>query len=43
MPHTFKALENTIDHCKISCTLLENKYGCGWMRFVFFPAVRDKL
>lgn len=43
MPHVLKALENTIDQCKISRTLLEKKYGCGWMCFVFFPAVRDEL
>jgi len=31
MPHVFKALKNVLDRLKVSYTLLEKEYCCGWM------------
>jgi Fe-S oxidoreductase len=31
MPHVLQALKNVLDHLKVSYTLLEKEYCCGWM------------
>lgn len=41
MPHVLKALKNVLDHFKVSYTLLEKEYCCGWMP-VGQPAVMSK-
>jgi len=41
MPHGRKALKNVLDHLKVSYTLLEKEYCCGWMT-IGQPAVMAK-
>jgi Fe-S oxidoreductase len=41
MPHVLKALKNVLDHFKVSYTLLEKEYCCGWMP-IGQPAVMSK-
>jgi Fe-S oxidoreductase len=41
MPHVLKALKNVLDHLKVSYTLLEKEYCCGWMS-IGQPAVMSK-
>ena len=41
MPHVLKALKNVLDHYKVSYTLLEKEYCCGWMT-IGQPAVMSK-
>ena len=41
MPHVLKALKNVLDHLKVSYTLLEKEYCCGWMP-IGQPAVMSK-
>jgi Fe-S oxidoreductase len=41
MPHVFKALKNVLDTLKVSYTLLEKEYCCGWMT-IGQPAVMAK-
>ena len=41
MPHVFKSLKNVLDTLKVSYTLLEKEYCCGWMT-LGQPAVMSK-
>jgi Fe-S oxidoreductase len=41
MPHVLKALKHVLDHYKVSYTLLEKEYCCGWMT-IGQPAVMSK-
>ena len=42
MPHVLKALKNVLDYYKVSYTLLEKEYCCGWMP-IGQPAVMSKM
>jgi Fe-S oxidoreductase len=41
MPNVLKALKNVLDHYKVSYTLLQKEYCCGWMT-IGQPAVMAK-